>query len=66
MAALRRPIAFGCFPPPHFRGMGNARCHLLQYRLGSCFPVVVYLSGAIPEKGIILSDLLFWLAVVQD
>ena len=46
--------------------MGNARCLPLQYGWGSCFPVVVYLSGAIPEKGIILSDLLFWLAVIQE
>lgn len=66
MAALRRPGASGCSPQPHFRGLGNARCLPLQFDWGSCFPVVVYLSRAIPEKGIILSDLLFWLAVVQD
>lgn len=66
MAALRRPIAFGCFPPPHFRGLGNARCLPLQYGWGSCFPVAIKSSGAIPERGGFLSDPLFWLAVVQD
>jgi len=46
--------------------LGNARGLPLQYGWGSCFPVAIKSSGAIPEKGIILSDLLFGLAVVQD
>ena len=46
--------------------MGNARCLLLQYGWGSCFPVAIKSSGAIPEKGIILSDLPLFQPFVQE